>query len=359
MLRNARPIPFLVLFPFLFLSSFLAVPAAEAVQTGGSISLYPSSWGRLVKGDVIDVDIVVNNTSTDTPALDFPNDGVDPVPAKLTGSITVFLACLDHDCTSQASGKLRFVPGNKNGCTAKHANTASCVPAGDDAVIVNLKPAGITIPGGGSVDVATIQLEVLEVNVLELGLKAMTGPAALEACSSSLGTICAQCDAMGCTTLAFKSIESPPVVPCAPARIILRGNAATPDFFEFHAFAEAGVIDPTTEPFTISLGNAAVDPIFAFTIPPGQFKRQGQTFTYRNNAARQTGGVAFVKISPRAGVNGVYKVDIQVFDAGIESAATRPQMTVRFSIGNDSFVSTDVWSQKPNGWLLRAPTLAP
>jgi hypothetical protein len=357
MFRNARGI--VVLVSFLSLS-FLATPAAHAVQTGGSISLFPTDWGRLKTGDVIDVVVSVNNTSTDTPASDFP-DGVDPVPAKLSGGITVLLACNDPECMSQLPGKLKFVPVGASGCVDKATNTDSCAAAGADAVVISIKPAGITIPAAGSVDVATIRIEVVDdENLSQLGLKAMSDPAALKACSSSEPKVCAECDATGCTTLVFNPV--PRIIACphaCPERIIFRGDMATPDFFEFHALIEPGVIDPPNETFTVSLSNALFDPIFSFTLPPGSFTQQGDTFTFRGTGARQNGGIAFVKISARVGAPGFYKIDIQAFDAGLESKATLPDMTVRFAIGNDPFETTNTWMQKPNGWLLNLPNPIP
>ncbi|MEW6270628.1 MAG: hypothetical protein AB1689_15195 [Thermodesulfobacteriota bacterium] len=358
MFRNARGTVFLLSFLSL---SFLAAPAARAVQTGGSISLFPTDWGLLKTGDVIDVVIAVNNTSTDTPASDFPGDGVDPVSAKLSGAITVLLACADPECTTQVAGKLKFVPVGPSGCVAKANATESCDAAGADAVIVSLKPSGITIPGEGSVDVATIRIEVIDDEGLtRLGLKGMSDPAALKACSTSEPNVCAECDATGCTTLAFN--PQPRIIACphaCPERIIFRGDASTPDFFEFHALIEPGLINPPNETFTLSLGNALFDPMFSFTLPPGSFTAQGKTFTFRDNGARQTGGIAFVKIAERVGAPGFYKIDIQAFDAGLESEATLPDMTVRFAIGNDPFETTNVWIQKPNGWLLNLPEPLP
>src|SRR5690606_26934346 len=107
-------------FSFLLLLSFLAAPAADAVQSGGSISLYPTDWGRLQTGDLVDVVVSVNNTSSDTPASDFA-DGVDPVAAKLSGAVTVFLALDGPECTSHVPGKLRFVPAGATGCVEKNA----------------------------------------------------------------------------------------------------------------------------------------------------------------------------------------------------------------------------------------------
>jgi hypothetical protein len=341
------------------LSSFLALPTADAVQTGGSISLYPTDWGRLETGDLVDVVIAVNNTSSDTPASDFPGDGVDPVPAKLSGAVTVFLALDGPECTDHVPGKLRFVPVGGTGCVDKDPNVASCTAGGSDSVVVSLKPSGITLPGGGTVDVATIRIEVLDAEGLTLlGLKARSDLAGLRACSSSAPSVCSECEAKGCSTLAFAPQGS--VIGCphaCPARIIYRGNMATPDFFEFHGLINLPPpISPETQPFTLSLSNALHDPMFSFTLPPGSFVKQGAgAYTYRNNTARQSGGIGFVKLAQRDGQPNTFKIDIQAFDAGLESEATLPDMTVTFTIGAEPYATSNTWTQKPNGWVMNLP----
>lgn len=347
----------LLLLSFLVLS-FLAAPAAHAVQSGGSVSLYPTDWGRLKTGDLIDVVVAVNNTSSDTPASDFP-DGVDPVPAKLTGPVTVFLALDGPECTDFVPGKLRFVPVGGTGCVDKDAGVTTCAASGDDSVVISLKPAGITLPADGSVDVATIRIEVLDATGLtQLGLKGKSDLAGLRACSSNAPSVCSDCEAKGCTTLVFAPRGA--VIGCphaCPARIIYRGDMATPDFFEFHGLVEiTPPISPQTKVFTLSLSNANFNPIFSFTLPAGSFVQQSAgAFTYRDDNARDTGGIGFVKFAQRDGQPNMFKVDIQAFDAGLETKATLADMTVRFSLGADVFTTTNTWMQKPNGWLLNLP----
>ncbi len=341
-----------LLFSFL-LSPIFFLSEAGAVQAGGSISLFPTDWGRLVVGSKIFVVVTVNNTSSDTPASSFPDDGVDPVPAVFNGGITVLLACLDHDCTSQASGKLQFV-----GCSDLHPRVASCGAAGSDAVVITIKPQGIPLPANGSVDVATLELDVINTdNVAELGLKAMSDPGAIRACSSSVPEICASCDATGCTTLLLGPLGPPIGCPHAcPERIIFRGDADTPDFFEFHGLIRPNsILDPPAEDFRLRLSNPLRE-LFAFSLPQGSFKQQGVgTFTYKNDDARKQGGIAFVKISRRDGPGVEYKIDIQALDAGLETNATEPVMTVEFEIGDDPFKTTNTWTKKKNGWFLNLP----
>jgi hypothetical protein len=355
MSRNVRG---LVLFPsFLLLFLFLlAAPTAHAVQTGGSISLYPTDWGRLHDGDLVDVVVTLNNTSTDTPATDAPADGVAPVPAQLSGIVTVFLALGGPDGMTFVPGVLKFVPVGGSGCVAQNGNVLGCTASGTDSVDIKLKPAGITLPANGSVDVATIRIQVLNAQIApELGLKGMTEPGALHACSSSTPSVCADCEATGCTTLIFTAdtVKGCPH-PC-PARIIFRGDMATPDFFEFHGLIK--LTTPLSSPspaFAVSLSNTAQ--IFSFSIPAGGLKEEGSgVFTFNDNNARTVGGIGFVKIAQRDGMPDVYKIDIQAFDASLESKATVPNMTVKFSLGSDVFQTTNDWTQKPNGWFLNLP----
>ena len=68
------------------------------------------------------------------------------------------------------------------------------------------------------------------------------------------------------------------------------------------------------------------------------------------------GGIAFVKLSERDGQPNVFKIDIQAFDAGLESKTTLPTMTVSFTIGADPISRPPTSGrQKPNGWLLNLP----
>jgi hypothetical protein len=347
-----------------FVALVLALGSASsalAVQAGASISLYPTNWGLLPNGELIDVMVVVNNTSTDTPATAAPNEGVDPVPALLTGPITVKLACGDPICSVQVAGKLAFVPVGGNGCVDKAPGVNTCSAAGPNDVVIAIRPAGITIPAGGSLDIATIRLQVIDnTGVGEVGLMAFTAPAAVQACSSSVPSVCSTCDASGCTQLVFgKTITSCPHA--CPERIIFRGDAADPDFFEFHSLiAPGGPIDPPNQPFKLFLSN----PLFAslFSVPQEipsageNFIQQGNgTWTFRNADARRTGGIAFVKISRRDGMSNAYKIDIQAFDPALEMRATVPTMTVKFTLGIEEFETTNIWTQKPNGWLLNLP----
>lgn len=350
-----------VLFPVLALVSFVLTPTAHAVQASASLSVIPTDWGPLHKDDVIDVVIAINNTSTDTPATGTPADGVDPVKAILTGDISVVLACTDTLCNTLAPGKLAFVPVGGSGCVTKNAGVTSCAASGANGVLIKLN-GSITVPAGDSLDLATIRVKVLDDDVGRLGIMAMTDPASVQACSSHATGVCTACDASGCSLLVFGGSELTFGCPHAcPERIIFRGDAQTPDFFEFHALIFVqNAIDPANPGFAISLANANGQ-IFSHPTgnePPVVLMQQGAgTYTYTNNAARDdpNGGIAFIKLSERDGMMNKYKIDIQLFDPNLEAKATLANMTVQFTLAGTTFSTTNDWMQKQNGWLLNLP----
>ena len=347
-------------FVSLVLVSLVAASSAHAVQASASLSVIPTDWGPLAQGDVIDVVISINNTSTDTPANGVP-DGVDPVPATLTGHISVLLACADPLCNSQVSGKLAFVPGAVAGCVEKDAGVASCATSGPNGVLITLKNGGITVPGGASLDIATIRIQVIDSDVGRLGIMALTDPASVRACSTHSPATCASCDASGCTLLVFGEMTPIGCPHACPERIIFRGDLATPDFFEFHGLIHIpNGINPASPGFSISLSNAN-GVIFqhpAGNEPPVVFVQQGiGTFTFNNNAARDTGGIAFVKVSLRDGMIDKYKIDVQLLDAMLEPKATLAPMTVSFTISGNTYTTMNDWMERPNGWLLNLPRM--
>jgi hypothetical protein len=354
-------VPSSLLFLVLALGSLVAPPEARAVQASASLSVIPTDWGPLHKDDLVEVVIAINNTSTDTPASGTPADGVAPVHAVLTGDISVLLACTDELCNGQASGKLAFVPVGGSGCVDKDPAVASCAASGPNGVLISLG-SSITVPAGGSLDIATIRLKVLADDVGRLGIMALTDPAAVRACSSNATGVCTSCDASGCSLLVFGGNEQTFGCPHAcPERIIFRGDAATPDFFEFHGLIFVqNAINPANPGFAISLSNAN-GPIFAHpsgNAPPVVLVQQGAgTYTYTNNAARTdpNGGIAFIKLSERDGMINKYKIDVQLFDPMLEAKATLANMTVSFTLSGNTYSASGDWLPRQNGWLLNLP----
>ncbi|HZR81355.1 MAG TPA: hypothetical protein VFD92_09705 [Candidatus Binatia bacterium] len=329
-----------------------ARPAA-AVQASGSLIVVPSNWGLLATNDVIDVAIAARNSSSDTPAVVVP-DGTGDVQATLGGAIMVMLACADPTCSTQVPGKLAFVPVGGNGCVSNDPAVSSCASGGGDNVLITLS-SPITLPPGGTVPVATVRVRVVDATgVTQLGISAHSDPASLTACSTNAPSVCAMCMADGCTKVVF--VQNVNVGNCphaCPSRIRFLGDAARPDFIEFHGIVTAGAnFDPNSAPFTISLSNAQFNPIFSLSLPAGSFNQQGSVFTFNDNSAAANGGIAFVRISQRDGQPDAWKVDIQAFDANLQSRATLPDMTFDFSAGGQTFSVTATWDQRSFGWQL-------
>jgi hypothetical protein len=326
---------------------------ALAVQASGALQVIPDNWGLLAVNDEVDVTIIARNTSTDTPAASFP-DGLGDVPATLEGNVAVTLACTDPTCSAQVAGKMVFLPVGGNGCVAKHPAVTSCTSGGGQ--LVNVALGGpIALPAGGSVDVATIRIKMIDVGgVAQLGIRAQTEPASLTACSTNAPAVCAMCMAEGCTKVfTIQGVNTGPCPHACPSKIRFLGDAAKPDFFEFHSLIFPGtVIDPPTQAFTITLSNALFNPIFSFTLPPGSFTNQGDAYTYADPGAATTGGIAWVKMARRDGFTNVYRVDIQAYDATLEAKALLASMTVEFSVGPETFSVTTPWTQKVFGWQL-------
>lgn len=334
-------------------ASGLATPA-HAVQASGSLQVIPDNWGQLAVNDEVDVTVVATNTSTDTPAVSFPADGLGAVPATLTGNITVFLACTVPSCMAQVAGKMEFVSVGGNGCVSKHPAVTSCSSGG--AQLVNLALGGpIALPPAGSVDIATIRVKMIDVGgVAQLGMKAMTEPTAITACSTSAPSVCAMCMATGCSkVVTVQGVNTGPCPHACPSKIRYIGDAAKPDFFEYHSLIFPGtVIDPPNQLFSVTLSNALFNPIFSFTLPPGSLKSQGDAFTYDNPAAALAGGIAWIKLARRDGFTNVYRLDIQAYDASLQAEATIATMTVEIVIGPEVFSVTVPWEQKPFGWQI-------
>src|SRR5262249_34051315 len=108
-----------------FFLHVVGVRAAYAgVQTSGSFALFPSE-SNLAVNDTITLEVTVSNTSSNTPPLN-----TNFVPATLTGTTTVKLACADSSCLSELPGTLTFVSCDLNdpgvlSCNQVDANTVA------------------------------------------------------------------------------------------------------------------------------------------------------------------------------------------------------------------------------------------
>jgi hypothetical protein len=326
---------------------------AHAVQASGSLQIVPSNWGFVALNEEIDVQIIARNTSTDTPAVAFP-DVFQDIAATLSGNISVLLGCTGNGCTGQVPGKMAFVPVGGNGCVAKHANVTGCTSGGGN--LVNIAIASpIPLPANGGVPVATIKVKMIDLGgIASLGIHAESEPVGVTACSTSSPSNCVACMLNGCTKIVFtQDVNTGPCPHACPSKIRFIGDAAKPDFFEYHSLIFPGtVIDPPTQNFNITLSNALFNPIFSYSLPPGSFIDQGDAWTYRNLTAQDTGGIAWVKIARRDNSVNDYRIDVQLYDATLQAKATLPVMTVDFSIGPEIFSVTVPWEPKGFGWQL-------
>lgn len=322
---------------------------ALAVQASGSLIVTPSNWGELNTNDEFTVAIKAQNTSTDTPAVVAPLDGTAPVPATLSGPITVQLACTLPCCGAQEPGRLAFVSVAPNGCVAKNAAVTGCVSAGPNTVTINLG-SSITLPASGSVDIATIKVKVLSQTGLNsrLGIEASTTCPAIKACSSHFGSVCAECDATGCSKVIFPSADGFPCPHPCPAKI-----ACATGRFEWHGIIHVSpTFDPPNQAFSVSLSNAN-GTIFNYTLPPGNIVDTGNIFQF--TGVKGVDGIYRVRFGLRAGTTDAYRIDIEAYKANICTLATLPPMTTAFSIGADSFSSSETWTATSYGWIFQWP----
>jgi hypothetical protein len=330
-----------------------AAPAAIAgVQTSASLSVVPSDSGPLENGDVINLEVIAHNHSSNTP----PN-AVLNVPATITGPITVQLGCLTCDCSVNDS-RIQFMAGPVTGCVAKDGAVTSCAAGPANTALINLAPAGIVVPAGGSVSIATIKVMAVVDPVngpfLPSGIRASTDDCAVTACvdGTPASGFCVDCAAEGCTKVLFEG--GPPLINCphpCPNKIRFR---AGPDFFEFHAIIEpVPGYDPEANGFNVTLSNVNGQ-IFALSLPVGSINCQSDACTFNNSNADNVGGVAFVKSAARDDVPGQYRIDIRGYVNGLDTATTnpdRPDMTFTFDIGGQSFTSGQlIWQRTSFGW---------
>jgi len=144
---------------------------------------------------------------------------------------------------------------------------------------------------------------------------------------------------------------------CA-AQIKFTPNPAAPDILSFGArFVpnQGAIIDPVTNGMTFTLENAN-GVVFTETIPPLQFVEatSGKKFTFKNPAAKVSGGISSVVIQQRSDAIGGYSIEMRAY--GDLSAATLSNMTTSIVIGASPFFDVGDWEQRSNGWRRKFPT---
>lgn len=133
-------------------------------------------------------------------------------------------------------------------------------------------------------------------------------------------------------------------------------NLNTPvDTLQFQALLNVPTpLHPNEDKFKIVLRNPNGE-LLSERLEPGLLVREGNTYVYRNDAARQTGGLSRVTLRRLR----AHQWRITVLAHGDLSGAAVPQNVIYLVIGNDTFLTRDVWSRRQFGWLLHLPATAP
>jgi hypothetical protein len=305
-------------------------PAAHAVQASGSISLIPDNYNALqvvdgpTPGADVFVKVLINNTSSDTPAFTGPPppppvqiEDTDPLgggtppphgDAKLTKNIIVTLACDDNECTMPHPGVLQFL-----GCDMAVAGV-TCTPLGTNQVQINVPAGGIDLPAGtkpvnnGVLDLVRLHLKVLVTKQqIDLGtvksptyMHAMTDGLGIMATSSVLGTPIS-CMLDGCTLLTYAGAETPMVcqkrLHQPAAQILLGSNPQIIQMalgFVSPQFPVANGDQVTVELIKVA-GNVSL--FKAMTTKPQGLQLSGGSFVYDNPGAAPP-AITHVDIDP-------------------------------------------------------------
>lgn len=340
----------------LVVACMLIARSAPAVQSSASISVIPDlTTATLSNGETFEVEVVLNNTSSNTPP-----SGLDPVKATVSGPITVTFGCTDCACAAVNSQNLVFVPGPASGCASKVGDVTSCQGMGSNEVLIHLDANGVEVPPDSSLSIARLTLQAVNIGSAPpatLGIRAMTGVCAVQACSGPFGdqAPCVTCAAEGCSRVSFVAGQQVQNCPHACVnKIIFKQNG--PDFFEYHGIVVVPAnFDASASPFQVSLVNQDGATLFDFSLPAGSLTDQGSTFTYQDPNAQNGGGIAFVKAAERTDAPNAYRIDIQVYAPALDAGTTNPDrsmMTTTFSIGGQTFSTVETWTRKNFGWQL-------
>jgi len=137
--------------------------------------------------------------------------------------------------------------------------------------------------------------------------------------------------------------------PC-PARISFKPTL--PDRLQFQvSVTPSQAIDPANVNVGVTLtnGNGIV---YAASLLPGDLKKQGKLWMFRDNTAVKgpgvRGGLQVVRVRTKDNVK--YRFDVKANSALLQQLATLPQMTIQVVVGSDAFQQTATWDQLKNGW---------
>ena len=125
------------------------------------------------------------------------------------------------------------------------------------------------------------------------------------------------------------------------------------DSLEIHArVVPVSSIDPANETFAIELTDANGDTVFRGTLAAGDLRdtNGGHRTLYRNPAAKRTGGLYSVLITPRRDAIEGFRVDIRAYGDFVRPVSD--DITTFIAIGNDPFFDTRAWSPREDGWMV-------
>lgn len=120
-------------------------------------------------------------------------------------------------------------------------------------------------------------------------------------------------------------------------------------------FAVAAVLDlpPTFDPrdqvVSVVLENSS-GTILTYSLLPGQLKKSGRHFAYKDRLARRNGGILKVDMFYLSNAK-EYRFKIRAY--GDYSAADEANMRVRISVGPHLFAYEGAWRERKRGWYLR------
>lgn len=127
-------------------------------------------------------------------------------------------------------------------------------------------------------------------------------------------------------------------------------EGSKPDLIRIGARVQpTSAMNPFDDGFTFNLTNSGgtlfTQSLAAFTMTESA---NGRRWTYKDKLAPKNGGIHTVTIQESAGLAGGFIIYVRAYTD--MSAATTPEMTTSFIIGNDSFFDQSDWNQKKKNW---------
>jgi hypothetical protein len=111
------------------------------------------------------------------------------------------------------------------------------------------------------------------------------------------------------------------------------------------------MVDPANVNVGISLTNAN-GVVYAAQLFPGDLKRQGKLWMFRDASAAKGAGIrdGLQVVRVRTKDNVTFRFDVKANSDLLQQLATLPEMTIQLVVGSDAFQQTATWDQLRNGW---------